>query len=315
MTAPFLEDPSERELRLVRDATVLAFAPRALEVSAEELIRWVGVDLAAGVPVEVGATSERYDARKGVTTAYAVRFFQLGTALAIVTDVSEPRGSHRVLEVLGVRGDVRVRFNMARVRSRKLAAVGGAASLPEEADPLGNVRVWGGEPGEAERASASILRHLRLVGLEPQPADGEEPRFEPPAADRWSCELPAADGRVTEALVAILAARPVEGARVRPARRLTLLEDRVKRTGGDLIAYRFETHRAGTGFVHLRRREVEAGAGRPGLVRTWNVVGLGGGVRLRLREVAGRAVAEAGGSRESVAVVERFLQEHFGARS
>ena len=313
MTAAPIEDPSERELLLVRDASVRAFGPRAFEASAEELIKWIGLDLAAGVPIEVGAFDESYAARKG-DLRYAARFYQLGTALAVVTDVEEPQEAHRVLEVLGVKGDVRVRFNITRSRSRKLATVGGAPSQSEEAEPLGNVRVWGGEPGEAERAVASIHRHLRLLGIEPQAKEGAEPRFEPPAADRWTCELPGADAPVTAALVELLLARPIENARVRPPRRLSLLEDRVKRAEGNSIAYRFEAHRAGSGVLHLRRREVEAGSGRPGLVRTWNVIGLRGGVRLRLRDVGGRAIAEVGGSREGVAAIAEFMEKRFAAR-
>lgn len=314
MTAASIEDPSERELLLVRDASVLAFGPRAFEASAEELIKWIGLDLAAGVPIEMGAIDESYTTRKG-DVRYAARYYQLGTALAVVTDVEEAQASHRVLEVLGVKGDVRVRFNITRSRSRKLATVGGAPGAREEAEPLGNVRVWGGEPGEAERAVASIHRHLRLLGLDPQAKGGTEPRFEPPAADRYACDLPSTDGPVTASLIELLLARAIEGARVRPPRRLSLLEDRAKRADGNSIAYRFEAHRAGSGILHVRRREVEAGPGRPGLVRTWNVVGLRGGARLRLRDVAGRAVAEVGGSREGVAALTEFLEKRFAARS
>lgn len=313
MTAPPIEDPSEKELLLLRDAGVLAFGAHAFQVGPEELIRWIGMDLAAGIPVEVGSVSERYPARKG-EVAYAARSFQIGTALAFVTGVEEPAGSHRVVEVLGVKGDVRVRVNMTRVRSRRLAAVGGDGVAREEPEPLGNVRVWGGEPGEAERAAASIHRHLRLMGLEPQPKEGAEPRFEPPAADRWACELPGLDASVTTAFIELLQAQTVEGGRSRPPRRLSILEDRAKRVDGGLIAYRFETHRAGTGILHLRRREVESGPGRPGLVRVWNLAGLRGGARVRVREVAGRAVAEAGGSREGVAAVARFLATRFSGR-
>src|SRR5581483_2404462 len=132
----------------------------------------------------------------------------------------------------------------------------------EDAEPLGNVRVWGGEPGEAERALASIHRHLRLLGLEPQAKEGPEPRFEPPAADRFAVELPSQDAPVTAALIELLAARPVAGARTRMPRRISLLEDRVKRADGNSIVYRFEAHRAASGVLHVRRREVEAGPGR-----------------------------------------------------
>lgn len=310
-----IEDPSERELLLVRDASVLAFGVRAFEASAEELIKWIGLDLAAGVPIEVGATEESYPGRRG-DVRYSARSYQLGTALAVVTDVEEPEGAHRVLEVLGIKGDVRVRFNITRSRSRKLiATAGGSPAVREEAEPLGNVRVWGGEPGEAERAVASIHRHLRLLGLEPQAKEGTEPRFEPAAAARWACDMPGSDAAVVSALIELLLARSIEGARSRPPRRLALLEDRVKRAEGNSIAYRFETHRAGSGVLHVRRREVEAGSGRPGLVRTWNIMGLRGGARLRIRDVAGRAVAEAGGSREGVAAVAGFLEKHFAARS
>ncbi len=313
MTSAAIDDPSERELLLVRDASVLAFGPRAFEASAEELIKWIGLDLAAGVPFEVGALDEIYGTRKG-EIRYAARFYQLGSALAIVTDVEEPQAAHRVLEILGVKGDVRVRFNITRSRSRKLATVGASPGQREEAEPLGNVRVWGGEPGEAERAVASIHRHLRLLGIEPQAKEGPEPRFEPPVADRWACELPGTDAPVTAALVELLLARGIENARVRPPRRMSLLEDRVKRADGNSIAYRFEAHRAGSGVLHLRRREVEAGPGRPGLVRTWNVVGLRGGARLRVRDVGGRAVAEVGGSRDGVAAIADFMKKRFAAR-
>jgi hypothetical protein len=315
VTAAPLEDPSERELVLHREAPALAFGPKALAVSPDELMRFVGLDLAAGVPIEIGTTGERFSLKRGEATTQA-RFFLLGSALGIATDVDEPQAAHRVLEVLGIKGDVRVRINMTRARTRKLAPVGGPIEVaPEAGEALGNVRVWGGEPGEAERALASIHRHLKLAGLEPSPAHEAEPRFVPPAADRWLCDLPLADIAVTTALIELLQAHTVEGARIRPPRRLALLEDRVKRADGGLLAYRYEVHRAGTGLVHLRRREVEAGPGRPGLVRTWNVTGLRGGVRLRLRDVAGRAVAEAGGSREGVVALAGFLRVHFQARS
>jgi hypothetical protein len=347
VTSPPIEDPSEKELLLLNDAGVLAFGPHAFELETEELVRWIGVDLAARIPVEVGAVSERYPAGGGsAEVVYAARIFQLGTTLAIATCIEEPLGSHRVVEVLGMKGDVRARVNMTRARSqlahmtarpdrngagtKKLTAdssgasegdrlVGGREQEVESKggevpEALGNVRVWGGEPGEAERAAASIHRHLHLMGLEPQPKDGAEPRFEPPAADRWACELPPLDATVTSALIELLQMAPVEGARTRLPRRLALLEDRVKRVDGGLIAYRFETHRAGTGVVHLRRREVEAGPGRPGLVRTWNLAGLRGGARVRVREVAGRAVAEAGGSREGVAAIARFLETRLSGR-
>ena len=48
----------------------------------------------------------------------------------------------------------------------------------------------------------------------------------------------------------------------------------------------------------MRRREVEHGLERPGLVRTFNVAGLSGATRVRLREVGGKAGAEFAGSPE-----------------
>jgi hypothetical protein len=305
MTSPPIDDPFEREHLLARDAGVLVFAPRAFEVSPDDLIRWVGLDLAAGVPHEIGTLAERFPAgRGGGVIDYSVRFYELGVgALAVATEIGEQERIHRVLEVLGVRGDVRARVNVTRPRGLS--------------EPLGNVRVWGGEAGQPERAVASIHRHLRLLGLEPQPhgKSAPEPRFEPPAADRVAVELPAADASVLHPLVELLQSMPVEGVKPRPPRRISVLEDRVKRVDGGQIAYRYELHRVGTGVLHVRRREVESGSERPGLVRTWNVIGLRGGARLRLREVAGRAVAEIGGSRDGVSAVARFLSERFGART
>jgi hypothetical protein len=64
----------------------------------------------------------------------------------------------------------------------------------------------------------------------------------------------------------------------------------------------------------MRRREVEAGPERPGLVRTFNVVGLRGAGRLRIRDVGGRALAEVAGARETVDATIGFLAERLGMR-
>src|SRR5581483_2635132 len=107
MTAP-VQDPFEREHLLLKEAAVLQFGPRSFELSPEELVRWIGLDLAAGVPKEIGTVRERFPAKldRG-EVALAARFYQVGTALAILTEIEEPLGEHRVLEVLGVRGDLR----------------------------------------------------------------------------------------------------------------------------------------------------------------------------------------------------------------
>jgi hypothetical protein len=314
-----VDDPFEREHLLVRDAPVLSFGPRAFELGAEELVRWIGLDLAAGVPKELGSVRERFP-RGDDEIAFAVAFFQISTALAVFTEIEEPRGEHRVVEVLGVRGDLRARFNLARPRTRTLAA---SPRLPEAdatqtlaaPETLGNVRVFGSDTGEASRAVASIHRHMLLLGFEPRPESRPgEHLFEPPAADRFVCELPAEDSVVAARLVEVVAALPVESARARPARRLAAFEERLKRPGGSLVLTRYELHRAGTGVLHARRREVESGPERPGLVRTWNLAGVRGGTRVRIREVGGRTVAELGGSVEGVAAAKKLLTEKFPPR-
>lgn len=321
-----VDDPFEREHLLVREAPVLTFGPRAFELAPDELVRWIGLDLAAGVPHELGSVHERFaDRRQRGDVSFAARFYQLGSALAVLSEIDEPQSEHRVLEhrvleVLGARGAIRARLNLARPRSRTLAASRPGATNGDgaAAAPLahGNLRIFGADASEAAQACARVLRHLVILGLEPRPGvfGAGEPCYLPPAAGRMPCELPADDAAVVLKLVELLQALPADGTKARPARRLAAVDERVKRPDGSTVASRYVLHRAGTGVVHGRRREVESGPERPGLVRTWNVAGLRGGSRVRIREVGGRAVCELGGSHDAVTTAAAFVREKLGGR-
>jgi hypothetical protein len=319
VSAPPLLDPFEREHLLYEGAPLLRFSPKAFEVPLPEMLRWVGLDLAAGIPRDIASGEERLARSDGGEDVYTARLFQLGPALAITTEIVSADREYRVVELLGVKGDLRVRINLTRPRVTAIA--GGAAPAHLTDGPrepgIGQVRVWGGEPGLATGARASIARDLKLMGIEVEPSREpvREPLWSPPMSSRVPLEaFPSDDAAVVTHLVDLARAHPSDGSKARAARRLIALEDRVKRGDGSAVLYRYELHRAGTGVVHMRRREVEAGPERPGLVRTFNVVGIRGAGRLRIRDVGGRALAEVAGARETVDTTIGFLAERLGMR-
>ena len=118
---------------------------------------------------------------------------------------------------------------------------------------------------------------------------------------------------LTLVLLALLAKLPVEKAQIRAPRRVSAHADRIRRKNS-IVSFRYETHRAATGVLHLRRREVEAGLERPGLVRTFNLAGLRGAARLRIRDVGGRTMAEFAGVPETVQAISEFLERNMGGR-
>jgi hypothetical protein len=181
---------------------------------------------------------------------------------------------------------------------------------------LGQVRLWTSEPTKALELRKTISRQLANAGLEMQilGRNAQEPVYTPPRAERLALEgLPGNDVKVAGDLLALLAFMPVPGQPLKPPRRIGVHTERVRRDNA-IVVYHYETHRAASGVVHVRRREVEAGVERPGLVRTFNVAGLAGAARIRLREVGGRASAEFAGTAESCDRIRQVLTQVFGGR-
>ncbi|MGE0707533.1 MAG: hypothetical protein AB7N76_10690 [Planctomycetota bacterium] len=309
MTAPLLLDPFEHEVFLADEPRVLSFAPRAVEIPLDELLRHLAFDLVGAIPRPLGQVSEPLD--EAGTRRHQSAFFQLGASvLAITTEISEPGARHRVLELLGIGEDVRVRLNLSEVLGEGQAGLSPAALAEvDEGRSLGQVRLWGNEPSLLGEHRRALSRGLLAAGLESRVLDRsvEEPVYRPPAADRLHLDtLHTDDLRVMEVLLALLRQMPVPGSEKRTPRQIAAHQDRVRRKGS-IVGYSYETHRAGSGVLHIRRREVEAGAERPGLVRTFVVAGLAGGARLRIRDVGGRAVAEVAGSEAAVDAIGKAL--------
>lgn len=318
MTAPLLLDPFEHEMTLADDPRTLSFAPRAFEVPPLELLRHLAFDLVGQIPRPLGDVSESLAAISGGEGAFKFESscFQVGASvLAIQTSIEELGARHRVLEFLGVGEDLRVRINYAEL-NRDLGKLPAAARAElDEGRSLGQVRIWGNEASLIANTRRTLGRAFNTLGLESRILDRSvpEPTYRPPAAGRFTIEnFPHDDLRVMEILLALLRQMPVEGASKRAPRRIGAHRDRVRRKGS-IVSYAYETHRAGTGVLHMRRREVEAGVERPGLVRTFVAAGLAGGARLRIRDVGGRAVAEFAGSSESVEAIRNGLTSVMGA--
>ena len=309
-------DPFESEVTLADEPRVLSFSPRCFQQPLEELVRHLAFDLVGAIPKPLGEVREEL-AAPGGALSFASSFYQVGASvLAIATEIDEPAARHRVLELLGVGEDVRVRINVTRLGTPDEALPPAARSAVAEGWALGQARVWGNEPTLVGDVRRALGRQMRGAGIERRVLDRavHEPVYRPPAADRLSLEaLPANDLVVADLLLALLAALPVEGARARAPRQISLHDDRVRRKGA-VVTFHYETHRAGTGVLHLRRREVEAGAERPGLVRTFNLAGLRGGARVRIRDVGGRTSAEFAGTVETVEALRAWFAQQMGGR-
>lgn len=313
---PTLLDPFEHETFYDESARTLSFASRGFEIPFHDLVRHLSFDLVGAIPKSLGKLSE---APPTGPASFASAFYQVGASvLAITTEIEEARGSHRVLELLGLAEDLRLRVNMTVPGGEALAKLGKAErDLVESGRSLGQVRVWGNETGLVSTTRRALSRQMRGTGLDTQVLgrDALEPVYQPPAAETLTLDaFSENDLRVTALLLDLLRELPVEGGLTRAARQMAASRNRVRRKGS-IVSYAYETHRAGTGVLHLRRREVEAGAERPGLVRTFVVAGLRGAARLRIRDLGGRAHAEFAGTKESVALIRQALISHLGGRA
>ena len=318
MIATPLADPFEQESTLADEPRVLSFSPRGFELSLEELLRHLAFDLVGAIPRPIGEVREELDPT-GRGLLYSARFAQLGASvLAVATEIQEDGAEHRVLELLGMEEDLRLRLNLTR-----LDAARHNGSLPPAMQAelargrsLGQVRIWSNEPAVAVEVRGLLARQMVQAGIESRVLDRSawEPVYEPPAAEQLRLEaFPSHDGRVAERLVALLAQLPVPGAQTRAPRQVAAHCVRVRRKGA-IVTHLYETHRAGTGVLHMRRREVEAGTERPGLVRTFNVAGIRGGIRVRIRDVGGKATAEIAGAPQAVGDLRDALARTFGGQ-
>ena len=187
-----------------------------------------------------------------------------------------------------------------------------------EGRALGQVRVWG-RAADSERAEvrATVARQMQSAGMAMRVLDRSvaEPQYAPPASDRMTLDgMPHDDLKVAHTLLELLDRLPVEGAQVRNPRRISVERKRSRRKGS-IVTFNYETHRSATGVLHIRRREVEAGVERPGLVRTFNVAGLRGAGRLRIRDVGRRVIAHFAGTPETVDTIRTVLAGKMGGRT
>lgn len=311
-------DPFETEATLAVEPRVLSYHPKVFELSVDELVRLLSFDVVGAVPRALGTTYEHVGLN-GAGFLYSASYYQVGPqVLALATEIDEGTTRHRVLELLGVGGDVRVRLNAAQVRDPGARELSKSARAAVEAGrALGQVRLWTSEGTRLNDLRKTITRQLATAGLDVQVLgrNAREPVYTPPRSDRVVLEaLPSNDVKVAGDLLALLAFLPVPGQALKPPRRIGVNTERVRREGS-IVVYHYETHRAATGVVHVRRREVEAGTERPGLVRTFNVAGLAGAARVRIREVGGKAAAEFAGTPDSVERIRQVLTQVFGARA
>jgi hypothetical protein len=310
-------DPFETESTLVQEPRVLAFSARAFEIPMEELLRHLAFDLVGAIPRILGDIREERRPDQAGADSYRLRFFHLGQAvLAMTSEIEQGDVEHRVLELLGMGADLRVRINMARLRDAG-AATADVQEAVRQGRPLGQVRIWGNDNTRLAGVRRTLGKQLRGAGIETQSLgrEAQEPTYRPAAAKRLILEaLPERDLRVCDQLLALMSALPAEGALRRAPRRMGEHHERIRK-GTSIVSHHYEIHRAATGILHMRRREVEAGVERPGLVRTFNVAGLAGAARLRIRDVGGRTTAEFAGSQDTVAKLEQALVKGMGGRA
>lgn len=315
---PTLLDPFEHETYLDESGRTLSFAPRGFEIPLHDLVRHLSFDLVGAIPKPLGKLKESLGSTDG-PASFASAFYQVGASvLAITTEIEGAKGSHRVLELLGLAEDLRLRLNMTLPGNEASAKLGAEEKSALQAGrSLGQVRVWGNETGLLSTTRRALSRQMRGIGLETQVLGrgAQEPVYQAAAFERLSLDtFSDNDLRVTAQLLDLLKQLPAEGALTRAARQMAASRNRVRRKGS-IVSYAYETHRAGTGVLHLRRREVEAGAERPGLVRTFVIAGLRGGARLRIRDLGGRTHAEYAGTRQSVDAIRAALIATLGGRA
>lgn len=317
MTATLVLDPFEQEVTLADEPRVLSFAARSFELPLDELMRHLAFDVVAGIPRPLGSVREQLPGPSDVVQ-FASDFYQVGSSvLAATTEIQEEGATHRVIELLGVGGDVRVRLNLTQLARQPLGALSPLArGAIKDGWALGQVRIWGHDSARVAEIRRALERQMANAGIDRRVLDRsvDEPVYRPQAGGRMSLEaLPGDDVRVGDMLLQLLRELPADGGQPRPPRLIASHDDRVRRAHA-IVSYRYETHRAGTGVLHLRRREVEAGVERPGLVRTFNLAGIRGGARLRIRDVGGRASAEFAGMSSTVAALRGWLESRFGGR-
>ena len=317
MTATPVLDPFETESTLATEPRVLAFSPRAFEMPMQELLRHIAFDLVGAIPRPLGEVREQAAEKGKGPLSYKLNFFHLGQAvLALTTEIEEAHAEWRVLELLGMGADLRLRLNMTRLREPD-GLNGEEADAVRAGQPLGQVRIWSNDNSRSASVRHTLARQLRGAGVETHALGrgAAEPTYRPPAARRMTLEsLPEKDLDVCDELLALMNVLPVEGALRRSPRRMGEHHERLRK-GNGIVSHHDEIHRAATGVLHMRRREVEAGIERPGLVRTFNVAGLAGAARLRIRDVGARAVAEYAGSPGAVKAIEKALQTSMGGRA
>ena len=317
MIASLIVDPFENELTLAQEPRVLSFGPKGLELPLDELVRHLAFDVVGAIPRTLGEVVEAIGDPGAPPFSYRLRFYHLGQAvLALATEIEEPDAQHRVLELLGVAEDVRIRVNMTRWKRVLPEQHPSVQQVTQQGRSLGQVRIWAGEGPAAGDLRRMLSRQLQSAGIDSNTLvrDVPEPIFRPPCAGRVALDaLPFDDGRVAAELVMLLGQLTVPGAPARPARQVGAHQSRVRKPTS-IVTHAFETHRSGSGVLHMRRREVEAGVERPGLVRTFNLAGLRGAARLRIRDVGGKATAEFAGTRAAVDEIHRLLMERMGAR-
>jgi len=316
VTATPVLDPFETESTLATDPRVLAFSPRAFEMPMQDLLRHVAFDLVGAIPRALGEVREQFAERKQGPRSYKLGFSHLGQAvLALTTEIEEPHAQWRVLELLGMGADLRLRLNMTRLHDAS-GLQGEEADAVRAGQPLGQVRIWSNDNSRSASVRHTLARQLRAAGIETHALGrgAVEPTYQPAAAGRLTLEaLPEQDLEVCDELLALMAVLPVEGALRRSPRRMGEHHERLRK-GNSIVSHHYEIHRAATGVLHMRRREVEAGIERPGLVRTFNVAGLAGAGRLRIRDVGTRAVAEFAGSRATGKAITKGLGSRMGGR-
>jgi hypothetical protein len=320
IVSPPLLDPFEHELTLADEPRVLSFSPKSFDIALPDLVRTWAFDLVGAIPYSLGSVREEFH-HGSSQIAFESSFFRVGNSvLALCTAIRQGASTHRVLELLGISEDIRVRFNQTLVdpeRAGELDLSEAAAEIVAQGRPLGQVRVWGSESSPREEIRSTLARTMRNLGLDSQIHDRsvEELTYRPPTSSRLNLDaLPHNDLRVADLLLALLDSLPVADAPRRAPKRVSCHQDRIRREGS-IASFRYETHRAATGVIHMRRREVEAGLERPGLVRTFNVAGLAGAARLRIRDVGGRVSAEFAGTVESVEHIRAALIRDMGGRT